>query len=1039
MPEININKPIILMCIIFVGLFCGNRNVLAYDNSVTHPALTREIIKYYNNYFNKNISVNDMEAIVGGSIGEDEPAVRTLNHFYDPVNNSGLNSSHTGIISPVYGFLLPFSKSAKEWANNSFAQANFLGEFYANSALNPYAKLAKNVIDIQTTYTWNKAVYKYIIGDKRAAFESLGHVLHLLEDMAVPAHTRNDPHISGDPYEGYVAKNIGSSIDLSGLKPPFILSNLDDYFDSLAAYSNNNFYSTDSIGMQNDYKLPEWNYLNTEKIGDFIYAKNSDALGEYFLVRRKLSNSVIISSNANINLDASLIRDSYWSHLSKQAISYGAGLVDLFFKEIDRLKNDQSFLSNQKTTFLGKVVGAVGNFINNVGDILFNSNNQNIPIISASPSVTLMPSPIIISTPSPQVNGVFLEVDHGVLGSFTPAVTPKISATLSPTLIPIITPTPTPTVIPSPILTPTPTPSPTPISYGGGYYAGVVAGTNTITPTPTPISTSTPTITPTPTPESSAEPTPTITPDPTVEPTPTVTPTPQILISEFVYDAVGSDEGKEFIELYNAGDNDVNLNNWSLRLKINEATSTESLVIFGRNEQDKTVIMAKSFLLVGLNNYDAVNYNNKVADVARSASLGQQLETNYQIQLLDGENSLIDSIAYVSNSVGEGESLERKANLNSTIDSMISGIDQYAGNSFDDSDGLLNFIIRNNPQPQNFEDLPEPRQQPPKIINLSGEIRNDTNKILLFNLESATTSEISFVVRYSATTTDIIESNWNNLLIASTTEVIFDSVNNRYELNLLDVSSSTDYFVVCAQDRDGYRSVISNIYQFPLPIIIEPSPAAAIFFEGFEDYSHGNLDGQNGWANEESIGYRFSVGGGVVYEGNQSLFFEFLYPPSGCSTYNKQVDLTGNGIFSFKLQASSTQGPQGSWSNRASLKFFSKDSPEINNWRFGMVPNDFGSDPSNYCYQQAAFVNSYGGYICVPGVWIDSWYNFQIEFSQVNGVRVKINDNEWTEWQRGGNWGEFTGGLGKISITACGGVSRDSKYYFDNFQFSPVI
>jgi len=1032
MPEVNIKKPIILMCIIFVGLFCSNRNVLAYDNSVAHPALTREIIKYYNNYFNKNISVNDMEAIVGGSIGEDEPAVRTLNHFYDPVNKSGLNSSHTGIISPVYGFLLPFSKSAKEWANNSFAQANFLGEFYANSALNPYAKLAKNVIDIQTTYTWNKAVYKYIIGDKRAAFESLGHVLHLLEDMAVPAHTRNDPHISSDSYEVYVAKNIASSIDISGLKPPFILSNLDDYFDSLAAYSNNNFYSTDSIGMQNDYKLPEWNYLNIKTEGDYIFSIKNDCLGEYILAKRTKYNSVFLSTKNDIDMENDVIRASYWSHLSKQAISYGAGLVNLFFKEVDRLKNDQSFLSNQKTTFLGKVVGAVGNFINNIGDILFN-NNQDVPMASVSPSVTLMPSPITISTPSPQINGVFLEVDHSVSGYFTPTITPKISVPLSPTSIPIITPTstptPTPTVIPSPILTPTP--SPTTISYGGGYYAGVVAGTNTVTPTPTPISTSTPTTTPTPTPESSVDPTPTITPDPTAEPTPTVTPTPQIVISEFVYDAVGSDEGKEFIELYNAGDNDVNLNNWSLRLKIDEATSTESLVIFGRNEQDKTAIVAKGFLLIGLNNYNAVNYSNKFADVVRSASLGQQLETNYQIQLLDGENILVDSIAYASNSVEEGQSLERKANLNSTIDSMIGGIDQYAGNGFDGPDDLLNFVIRNNPQPQDFEDLPEPRQQPPKIVNLSGEIRNDTNKVLLFNLESATTSETSFVVRYSATTTNIIESNWNNLLTVSTTEIVFDGVNNRYELTLLDVSSSTDYFVVCTQDQGGYRSLISDIYQFPLPVIIEPSPTIASFFEGFENYPRGNLDGQNGWINEDSVGYRLSVGGNVVYEGNQALFFEFLDPPGGHSTYSKEVDINGDGIFSFRVQANSTQGPQGSWSNIARLDFHSKDGA-LNFWRFGMTDGD-------HCYQQAALINAYGEYFCLPGGGIDTWHNFKIEFSQMNGVRAKVNDNEWTEWKKGGNWGEYTGGLNKISITACGGVYRNNKYYFDNLQFFPVI
>lgn len=149
----------------------------------------------------------------------------------------------------------------------------------------------------------------------------------------------------------------------------------------------------------------------------------------------------------------------------------------------------------------------------------------------------------------------------------------------------------------------------------------------------------------------------------------------------------------------------------------------------------------------------------------------------------------------------------------------------------------------------------------------------------------------------------------------------------------------------------------------------------------------------------------------------------------------KSVDINGDGIFSFRLQAYSTQGPGGSWSNKAFVGFYGKDGAVSSYWRFGMVPSNFGADYGDSCYQQAALMNAYGGYICIPGGGIDAWHNFQIEFSQTNGIRAKVNDNEWSAWQKGGNWGEYFGGLGKINITAYGGSDRDNKYYLDNFEF----
>ena len=41
-------------------------------------------------------------------------------------------------------------------------------------------------------------------------FRSLGQLMHLISDASVPAHVRNDPHSSGDPYEEWVEHNAGN-------------------------------------------------------------------------------------------------------------------------------------------------------------------------------------------------------------------------------------------------------------------------------------------------------------------------------------------------------------------------------------------------------------------------------------------------------------------------------------------------------------------------------------------------------------------------------------------------------------------------------------------------------------------------------------------------------------------------------------------------------------------------------------------------------------------------------------------------------------
>jgi len=51
---------------------------------------------------------------------------------------------------------------------------------------------------------WGMALGEYHSGDKAAAYEYLGHVVHLLTDMTVPAHAHNDTHAFGETFEEWM-------------------------------------------------------------------------------------------------------------------------------------------------------------------------------------------------------------------------------------------------------------------------------------------------------------------------------------------------------------------------------------------------------------------------------------------------------------------------------------------------------------------------------------------------------------------------------------------------------------------------------------------------------------------------------------------------------------------------------------------------------------------------------------------------------------------------------------------------------------------
>lgn len=183
----------------------------------------------------------------------------------------------------------------------------------------------------------------------------------------------------------------------------------------------------------------------------------------------------------------------------------------------------------------------------------------------------------------------------------------------------------------------------------------------------------------------------------------TVTLYPSIKISE-VKISEANNTKDEFIELYNNGDNSVDLSN--LKLHIWDGSTDTNLPL----TQYNTTIPANGFYLIGTS-----SYSGSVDIDARYSTSSAQLVDNgaVYISLSDtADTDVIDLVGWGTSSKKEGtalsnpnagESIERKSELDSTGTSMASGSDQYLGNSEDSGNNSSDFVSQSTPVPQNSQ------------------------------------------------------------------------------------------------------------------------------------------------------------------------------------------------------------------------------------------------------------------------------------------------------------------------------------------------
>ncbi len=322
----------------------------AYEPTTTHNALTQEIVKFHNHYsLNNPISDADRMLIMQGSINEDDN-IRALNHFYDPVHGKGL------VLKGIQ-FL-----AAKYWSQDTVAQASNDPVFGRRM----YGSLM-SLFSSTSDYSWDRAIYEYAHGDKERGLKTLGHILHLIEDMTVPDHTRGDAHPpyadkyfhQASPYEHWADKWNISNINVADTlikekQAPLYCNHLNSCFDSIALYSNNNFFSKDTIN-NNTFSSPNLNSIEIERLrtneGNFnLFIKNKDIYLARYDEEIDLKTGDLVKKY-ELTDGGSRVLSSYWSHLSKQAVMHGAGVVKLFFDEVAKEEKTKVLYEKNKSWF----------------------------------------------------------------------------------------------------------------------------------------------------------------------------------------------------------------------------------------------------------------------------------------------------------------------------------------------------------------------------------------------------------------------------------------------------------------------------------------------------------------------------------------------------------------------------------------------------------------------------------------------------------------------------------------------------------------
>ena len=195
---------------VFLTESAFNASVLANDSSLLVDLGLDDSSAQFPDPVTGNI-LSIKQLLMNGANFEDgrnlqESIVRTSNHFYDPIYDRPLTPCPLGLIVNC--------NKSPDWAleNSHDISSDPSVQIYSYKDANEYYYKAQ---------TESKKSDRDIYWGK--TFQTLGHIIHHVQDMAQPEHVRNDQHITGidtSYYEAYTDKR--RNFAESGQDPEFL-------------------------------------------------------------------------------------------------------------------------------------------------------------------------------------------------------------------------------------------------------------------------------------------------------------------------------------------------------------------------------------------------------------------------------------------------------------------------------------------------------------------------------------------------------------------------------------------------------------------------------------------------------------------------------------------------------------------------------------------------------------------------------------------------------------------------------------------------
>lgn len=312
--------------------------------------------------------------ITHGAVREDDGA-RPLNHFYDPITNLGITDHSEG--PSIFGYQ-GYSHSSFTWASirniDGFFSQNL--ETWQNARDYEFTALtASSKIDREKNFAH--------------AFASVGKVIHLIQDLSQPGHTRNDNHANEKHryIENYGRDNYGSSKFPDSAKVAALdwqaagFTKLQDFWDrgfytgassaplnndngqqtlGLAEFSSGNFLSEDRLYKEVTGSSPRFpslidstNYpdLNTNPAGAARQELLRDGLGAWRIPISKNADGIAVQNHAvlsflgykttkvfgkvyqlGVSINDEKVLSEYHSLLIPKAVAYTGGAINYFFR-----------------------------------------------------------------------------------------------------------------------------------------------------------------------------------------------------------------------------------------------------------------------------------------------------------------------------------------------------------------------------------------------------------------------------------------------------------------------------------------------------------------------------------------------------------------------------------------------------------------------------------------------------------------------------------------------------------------------------------